>query len=187
MYYGDSPPTPPGVSLCQYGRLGIFGRAIRDGWLSVMKPLQIAAVPKAKGAERLALSVAGALAAVGFVVAIGVAWALTPWGRRCHWQNTFHPYTVTSEGCSLVSQHWHSITNLRCEVRDPNRNTVEFPIPFPARVSDSQKILVPPNERLDSFTLPLHGPGRYKFTWKADLDGCPRTVVIARARFQVKP
>jgi hypothetical protein len=202
-FYGDDARLPVGHKMCEYGRFGVTGRAIRDGLGYVKSGLGVVAfavgggiagalLSRVTGVSALAAVGLGAVAGfalLGLVVTGGTLWALTPWGRRCHWQNVFiRPYTLGGgDGCALLSHHWHAITNLRCIVHTPARNQIEMPIAEPARKEDGQKIRISPGEKLNSFILPLSdGPGRYRFIWRAELDSCRKTKTVARGRFRVK-
>lgn len=203
-YYGrvQEAPIPLDATLCRYGRFGGFGRAVHDGWLSIVKPPQVVTGLIATGifsvlfaalikhpttVDRVLLVIPGALCAVAVVVGLGAIWALTPWGRKVHWRSVIHPFTAGGDGCSLVGHHWHEITNMWCEVRSPDRNKTEYPIPWPARPQDDERIVIPPRMKCDSFAIfGFSTPGRYRFLWKVNPVGCNHTVTVAKGRFRIK-
>lgn len=193
----EAPPLPPGAGLCRYGRFGLLGRATHDGWDfltaspvivvlftamgAVFAVLLVGATPHEPVIVRVLLAIGGVIGALLLTLVVGSLYALSPWGRRRHWQSVIHPYTGNGiPGCSLVSQHWHSITGLWCVVTNPEGNRIEQSLPFDLSLT-GQKILTTPDERMNtvSFVGAVGTSGQYKFTWMAQLDKYPKRITVA--------
>jgi len=207
-FYSAEPPIPAGQTLCPYGRYGVVGRAVRDAWEGLLTRRLVvlavtaagsiagilvgAALPAKSGdALRIGAGIGVFCAAIGAGVLVGLVCALTPWGRRCHWEGVFHPYTLGGPfdglGCSLVSHHWHSILDAKCVVVDPDGNRVEFPFQPHAH----QKVLAEPDQKVDSLSgSSIFGDtpkvGKYKLEWIAKLEGRNQPATLATAKYRVK-
>jgi hypothetical protein len=200
----EAPPLPYGAEMCGYGRLGALGRSLRDAPRFMRRPLVTALIiavggaafqalfapPNSGSAARFVYAIAGASAGLGATVFIGWAWALTPWGRRCHWEHTMHGYTIAGPldglGCSLVTHHYHEIKSLTCEVTDPQRNRVEHSMQV--YLTKEQRLIVEPGDKLNSISDShwYSGPGRYKFRWKATVDGRNKPFTVATATYRAR-
>lgn len=194
-------PVPAGEALCPYGRFGILGRAVRDGWQAIVKShlgvfsfglggvvvgVVVSRVAKISAFAAIGLGLLGFVALVGAAVVICSAWALTPWGRRCHWETVRFPETFGWDAFAAVGHHWHSLDNMRAEVVDPLGNRTTYQMPFDPTVT-GQKVLMAPGDR--SVSAPIvhdQGPGLYKYRFRAELSGSGKTVTLAKARIRVK-
>lgn len=134
------------------------------------------------------------LAAIGAVVVAAAIWYATPRGLRRHWRCELDRYTVNGPlfglGCSLVSQHCHSVRNLRLEVRTPEGNRLEFPAPA-ARIAHIDVQVDSGEEVTGVAGVLIWGtpprPGVYRFKWRMDVpvDGEQRSVTLATAKYRV--
>jgi hypothetical protein len=206
--FRNDPPLPAGAKLCTYGRYGRIGRAVRDAWQNLANPivavLLVLAValftavvfvssPKTGDGERILIALADVVASLIVVILLGAAFALTPWGRRTHWKNRFHPFTAAGpfggKGCSLVSQHWHVITAIGCDVARPDgsHQKIAYPSHNQFENMDGLKTLCAPDEKLHTIndgTWALRPiPGKYRVRWNVQIDGTRKPIIVAKGTY----
>ena len=207
FYEGAPPRVPAGEVECKFGRTGWWWRSILDAqdllmnnlaasvaWLltvGVVATIVTVLIPiHLKGdAGKIVTVIAGIVIGTGAVLLAISAILFSPIGRRRHWQPMRFQMTfgqgLSGVGWTVISRHWHTIEQLRIEVRTPSGEKTDHTIPYGS-------IAPPPGTRFGDYHMIEFFPepkkpttGVYCLKWEVKFPGVDRPLVIARKRWRV--
>jgi|GEM_PF-5107839 len=200
FYEGPLTAVPLDEPACDYGRTGwlgcAFSQARRLAVTNIIAIALIASTTALMGALFFATSpTEGVVAKTIFVVlgvwvglAVGLAiisvWELLPWSRRHHWVPNFTAGFNGYPFVALKSLHWHTVMNLRMEIKTPSGTVISSD---PAGAARWPVFVTRPGDQLLPLSLdPMVGgnfePGVYRFRWLMNAPNRERPVVVANAK-----